>query len=510
MAAHSDFSKQPTLPDLISTETRPAPLPAKIGPYRIESLLSKGGMSYVYLGIHPQTSQPIVIKVLSPKYQTHKEMVQRFLKEAAVISMTNHPNIVKLYGQGVWEKGFYIAIEFIQGISLRQFIQQKSLSEKRALEIILQVAYALCHLHTHGVIHRDIKPENILITESGEVKVIDFGIAQVPGDDLAPQTAKRMMGTPMYMSPEQKENPLHVTVASDIYSLGMIAYELLLGRLSYGSVHLALLSKELRPIIEKALQPDPKLRYQDIVDFITDISHYLKTENRQTSAPEEMTQLIEQTRQLLVPKQPPSWSPADIGFAVHGGATLTGLYVDWFKLPKNCFCFFMSEPQETGVSALLQSSIFRGMVRLAIEHGFRSGKTIAQILGDLNLTLTEDPACKPCRTAALVLSPDTNQLAFVSCGLSSLWHIADGQKQVRVLTTDNELLGAKKNSTVLEIVDNWNSGDTIVFHSFVDAQNPDSWLSEHLLLAPQPLAAQITHHLSTEQTSAVLCIQRVY
>ncbi len=510
MATQPDFSKQPTLPDLTSADTRPPLLPTKIGPYRIESLLSKGGMSYVYLGIHPQTLQPIVIKVLSPKYQTHREMVQRFLKEASVIGMTNHPNIVKLYGQGTWEKGFYLAIEFIQGISLRQFIQQKSLSEKRALEIVLQVAYALCHLHTHGVIHRDIKPENVLITETGEVKVIDFGIAQVEGDDVVPQAKKRMMGTPMYMSPEQKENPLNVSYASDIYSLGMIAYELLLGRLSYGIVHLALLPKDLRPIIEKALKPDPKERYQDIVDFITDISHYLKTDVKETTAPEEMSHLIEQTRKLLIPKSPPSWSPVDIGLSITGGTTLTGLYLDWFKLPKNRFCFLVAEPQETGVSALLQSSIFRGMARLAVEHGFRTGKTVAQILGDLNHTLAEDPACKPCRVSALVLSPDTNQLAFVSCGYSELWHIPDGDKKVRVLTTENEMLGGKKNGAVLEIVDNWNSGDTLVFHSLVKPQTPDTWLSEYLLLAPQPMAERIGEHFATEQTTAVVCVQRIY
>ena len=171
-----DFHKQTTLPDLHAGEARNYPLPQKIGPYKIESLLDKGGMSLLYLGVHPGTSQPIVVKVLLPKYLKNKEMMGRFLKEAQIIGMTNHPNIVKLYGQGQWEKGLYIAMEFIQGISLRQFIQQKSLSQKRALEIILQVAYALCHLHTHGVIHRDLKPENILITETGEIKVIDFGI----------------------------------------------------------------------------------------------------------------------------------------------------------------------------------------------------------------------------------------------------------------------------------------------------------------------------------------------
>jgi len=220
-----DFHTQKTLPDLHAGQTR-FPIPKQIGPYKIESLLNKGGMSVLFLGAHPETAEPIVIKVLVPKYLKNKEMVNRFLNEAQIIGMASHPNIVRLYGQGEWEKGLYIAMEFIRGISLRQFIQKKSLSNKRALEIVLQVAYALSHLHTHGVIHRDLKPENILITESGDIKVIDFGIAQLQGTVGAERITqrKRMMGTPVYRSPEQKENPSHDSFSSDRYSLGIIMY----------------------------------------------------------------------------------------------------------------------------------------------------------------------------------------------------------------------------------------------------------------------------------------------
>ena len=106
-------------------------------------------------------------------------MVKRFLAEAKIIAIADHPNIVRLHQSGRWEEGLYIAMEYVQGISLRQYLQKVPLSIKRALEIILEIAYALCHLHTHHVIHRDLKPENILITQEGKVKVIDFGIAQL-------------------------------------------------------------------------------------------------------------------------------------------------------------------------------------------------------------------------------------------------------------------------------------------------------------------------------------------
>ena len=363
-----DFYKQKTHPDL-TTDISSVPLPRKIGPYRIESLLSKGGMSYLYLGLKPGSNQRIVIKILPPQYFSNKEMVSRFLNEAQIIGMTDHPNIVKLYGQGTWEKGLYIAMEFIQGVSLRQFIQQKSLSQRRALEIVLQVAYALCHLHTHGVIHRDLKPENILITESGEVKVIDFGIAQLHGEEPPIKTAHQVMGTPVYMSPEQKENHWSVTSSSDIFSLGVIAYELILGRLSHGIIHTSLLPIGLRTIIEKALKASPKDRYQDIVDLITDISHYLKAlggekEKTEERSSEDMLDLIQHTRKILIPEKTPRWSQVDIGLAVQQGISLAGFYLDFFKLPENRLCVVMAESKEGGMTSLLHTAILRGMIRI--------------------------------------------------------------------------------------------------------------------------------------------------
>jgi hypothetical protein len=524
---HEDFHKQKTHPDLTSGDARPHPTPNRIGPYKIESLLSKGGMSYLYLGLHPSTSQPIVVKVLSPKYLKNKEISNRFLKEAQIIGMTNHPNIVRLYGQGSWEKGLYIAMEFIQGVSLRQFIQQKSLSHRRALEIILQVAYALCHLHTHGVIHRDLKPENILITESGEIKVIDFGIAQLHDEEALERIThtKGMMGTPVYMSPEQKENPHSVSYASDIYSLGIIAYELLLGRLSHGVIHLALLGKSLRTIIDKALKADLKERYQDIVDFITDVSHYLKTlggheQETTEEVSDEVLNMVQKGRQILIPKKIPRWPHVEFGLAVQEGMSLSGLYLDFFSLPENRFCIVLAEPLETTSSTLLTCSILRGMVRMAITHAFHNGKKDAhpiKMLSALNSALFEDPMQQKFSLVLLLLSPERDQLSFVSCSYSSLWHIPEGSKKVRLLSTPNPPLGADSNATLLETADNWNSGDTLILHSHLKHEESHAaWLTDHLLLSPQPLAERVLHHLAAQRptpakrASAVLSLHRLF
>jgi serine/threonine protein kinase len=225
----STFSKQATLPDLASGSL-PRGLIRKIGPYKIQSLLNKGGMSILYLGTHPSLTKPLAIKVLYAHCLNSQEHIQRFFKEAEIISMTNHPNIIQLYGQGQSEHGLYIAMEFIQGVSLNQFITHQSFSLQKTIDILLQLSYALYHLHAHGIIHRDIKPENILMTETGQIKLIDFGIAQLINESRT--RSSTIMGTPDYMSPEQKNNPQNVTYATDFYSLGILALELLLGKQS--------------------------------------------------------------------------------------------------------------------------------------------------------------------------------------------------------------------------------------------------------------------------------------
>ncbi|PIS02137.1 MAG: serine/threonine protein kinase, partial [Chlamydiae bacterium CG10_big_fil_rev_8_21_14_0_10_42_34] len=498
---NDDFHKQITLPDLHAGQTR-YPLPQKIGPYKIESLLNKGGMSVLYLGTHPETLHPIVVKVLLPKYFKNKEMASRFLNEAQIIGMTNHPNIVRLYGQGEWEKGLYIAMEFIQGISLRQFIQQKSLSHKRALEIIIQVAYALCHLHTHGVIHRDLKPENILITENGDIKVIDFGIAQLQSgmEKQRITQKKRLMGTPIYMSPEQKENPSNVSYASDIYSLGIIAYELILGRLSHGVIHLSLLSRHLRAIIEKALRANPKERYQDIVDFITDISQYIRNmkeepHEKEEEVSDEILNMLQHTRSILIPKKSPEWPQIEVGIAVHEGLSLSGLYLDFFHLPKNRYCIVIAEPLQSGVASLLHTATLRGYVRMAVLQDMHPLK----MLQLLNQTLNRDPIEQKFGLSLLMLSPDQDQLSFVSCSYSDLWHLPESSKKVRALATPNPALGQDLGTTLLETVDNFGSGDTLVLCSMGVASKEDpSWLSDHALLAPQYQSEKILENLTSQ------------
>lgn len=495
MKSDEDFHKQTTLPDLHAGQTR-YPLPQKIGPYKIESLLNKGGMSLLYLGIDPHSAEPIAVKILLPKYLKNKEIVSRFLKEAQIIGMTSHPNIVRLYGSGNWEKGLYIAMEFIRGISLRQFILKKSLSRKRALEIILQVAYALCHLHTHGVIHRDLKPENILITESGDIKVVDFGIAQLHGEEERITQRKKWMGTPIYMSPEQKENPLHISFASDIYSLGIIAYELILGRLSHGVIHLDLLPAGLRAILEKALKIDPKERYSDIVSFISDISHYLKafSEVEEEGGAEKILQTLQKT--FPFPPKAPSWPQVEIGIAALEG---TSIYLEFFALSENRYGVLLAQPLQTGIASLIQIAALRGAVRMAIQFQKAS---LPEWMHHLNWALAGEPIA----LSALLLNPEKDQLSYLSCQSSPLGHIAEGSAQIRTIATSNPALGQDKTVTFLETSDNWNVGDTLILGGGdgLAKLNP----ADFMLLTPQTQAEKTL--LLSPNSKAIVTLRRLF
>jgi len=470
--AAEDFHKQSTLPNLTGDD-KPIPHPSHIGPYKIEAPLSKGGMSFLYLGLDPKDHSPIVVKVLSPKYLTHPEMVQQFLKESEIISLTDHPNIIKLKGHGEWESGLYIATEFVQGISLKQFIMQQNFSPKTCIEIVLQVAYALLHLHTHGVIHRDLKPENILITEGGSVKVIDFGIAQLIYDkEIAlPSQRGKFLGTPSYMSPEQKKDPLNVTFATDIYSLGVIAFELLVGKLSFGSIQLSLLPNDLQAIVEKALAPSLNERYQDIVDFITDVSAYLKKEQKRGKGEgiKEVWDHLEESHLKLLPTEVPKWPAFDMGLAKPDRESDLGSYYDFIRFADQTYFIVMGEYMESSVEALSYIGLLKGMIQSLTREYITSADSHFEsitFITALNEMIASHNLPSNFLFQLLYLAPSTNQFSFISCGCGALMHLPLGTKDPRFLANQNPPLGEDLNHGFYETTENWTEGDLLISHSF--------------------------------------------
>jgi eukaryotic-like serine/threonine-protein kinase len=276
--------------------------PEKVSHYRILEKLGKGGMGEVYLAEDMKLGRKIAIKVLSEEFTTNKDRLHRFEQEASAASNLNHPNILTIHEVGVDEGRHYIATEFIDGLTLRHKMAAAQLETPEILDIAVQVGSALEEAHAAGIVHRDIKPDNIMVRRNGYVKVLDFGLAKLtetidrsPSDGEA-QTrvfvhtdAGVVMGTSHYMSPEQARGK-PVDARSDIWSLGVVIYEMIAGRTPFEGetstdVIVAITQKEPPPlarfapdvpaeldwIVMKALRKDRDERYQTVKELITDL-----------------------------------------------------------------------------------------------------------------------------------------------------------------------------------------------------------------------------------------------
>lgn len=465
---------QVTLPQAPRSNT-PIKTPSSIGPYKIDSLLSKGSLSVLYLGIDTATKSTRVIKVLSPALfageddsETLKAVKEQFLKESEILKMSDHPNIVKLYGQGEWEHGLYIAMEFIQGVSLKQFILQKSLSTKRSLEIILQVGYALMHLHSHGIIHRDLKPENILITESGSVKVIDFSIARVLEEQVKGLKGS-LIGTPTYMSPEQKKDPSKATYASDIYSLGIITYELLIGKLCSGKIDLKLVPKRLHQFITKALATSLDQRYQKVEELIADLSILITESHDEAEDSSEFLDLLRDAHNLLLPKELPNWQYHEIGLSITQNPYNLDLYYDFFSLANQMKVILIAKTPFANPTSLVRLSLLKTCFKTVVKPFLESSEETFEptaIASTLNEMCHYD-SCKPrLAFAMLTLDPHSESFSFINFGFHSLWLLPGESNTPHILSNELPLLGQTIDLDILEMQDRWSEGDVLLLHTF--------------------------------------------
>lgn len=242
-------------------------------------LVGQGGMGAVYKARQKQLDRMIALKILPDDRAVSEAFPERFMREARSLAKLNHPNIVTVYDFGHTESGlYYFLMEFVEGTNLRNVIEAGNLSPGEALAIIPQICDALQYAHQEGIVHRDIKPENILIDKKGRVKIADFGIAKLldsPDDQFTLTQAGHKMGTPHYMAPEQIEHPHQVDHRADIYSLGVVFYEMLTGELPLGKfekpsqkVHIDI---RLDDVVLRTLEKEPNRRYQHVSEVKTEV-----------------------------------------------------------------------------------------------------------------------------------------------------------------------------------------------------------------------------------------------
>src|SRR5262245_25318187 len=262
-----------------------------IGPYKLLQQIGEGGFGIVFLAEQERpVKRRVALKVIKPGMDT-RQVITRFEAERQALAMMDHPNIAKVHDGGVTENGRpYFVMELVQGVPITDYCDQCSLTTKERLELFVTVCQAVQHAHQRGIIHRDVKPTNVLVAiQDGQPapKIIDFGVAKAVGQRLTEHTLTtgfaQMVGSPLYMSPEQAElSPLGVDTRSDIYSLGVLLYELLAGATPFdkGRLHAASYD-ELRRIIREEEPPRPSAR---ISTFAADLATTV-AERRRTVAP---------------------------------------------------------------------------------------------------------------------------------------------------------------------------------------------------------------------------------
>ena len=252
------------------------------GRYKLLGRVGSGGMADVWCAEDSMLNRRVALKFLHERFAQDEQFVERFRREASSAAGLQHPNVVGVFDRGTYDGTHYIAMEFVEGASLKDLIE-RGLSVGEAVEIVRQVLAGARYAHSHGIVHRDLKPQNVLVDAEGRARVTDFGIARAGASEIT-QTGS-VLGTAQYLSPEQAQG-LPVTAASDIYSIGVLLYEALTGQVPFEAdspvtVALKQVSERPRPpselnpqvsraldaVVLKALAKDPANRFVSAEEF---------------------------------------------------------------------------------------------------------------------------------------------------------------------------------------------------------------------------------------------------
>jgi len=275
---------QPTEGEVPATATSEIPslerISAAFPQLEILELIGRGGMGFVFKARQPHLDRFVALKLLPDKLAGDAKFAERFNREGRVLARLNHPNIVSVFDFGQTGGFYYLLMECVDGVNLRQAMRTGRFSPGEALAIVPKICEALQYAHEQGILHRDIKPENILLDTRGRVKIADFGIAKLVGEDRSnvnlTQTGAAL-GTPHYMAPEQLEKPTDVDHRADIYSLGVVFYEMLTGELPLGRFAppsaRTPVNATVDEVVLRTLEKDRELRFQSAGEMKTEVEH---------------------------------------------------------------------------------------------------------------------------------------------------------------------------------------------------------------------------------------------
>jgi serine/threonine protein kinase len=272
------------------------PKPSDLAPLfpqlELLDLVGHGGMGAVYKARQKGLDRLVALKILPPEVGRDPKFADRFTREAKALARLNHPHIVTVHDVGRAGDYYFFVMEYVDGLNLREAIRAGRLSPQEAMAIVPQICDALQYAHDEGIVHRDIKPENILIDKKGRVKIADFGLAKLLRrgvDDLSLTQDRQVMGTPRYMAPEQMQGSAEVDHRVDIYSLGVVFYEMLTGELPMGRFALpsqkVQVDVRLDEVVLRALDAEPQRRYQQASEVKTSVETIAASPRRPAAPP---------------------------------------------------------------------------------------------------------------------------------------------------------------------------------------------------------------------------------
>ncbi len=298
----------------------------RVGPYRLEEILGQGGMATVWKAYHTALDRYVAIKVLHPAFKDDQTFLTRFDREAKIVAKLVHPHIVPVYDFDRYEEMPYLVMRYVEGETLKAILKEGPLTLERVMEILRPVGEALAYAHSQGVLHMDIKPSNIIETPQGEVLLTDFGLARIMGEADLIFSRDMMVGTPQYISPEQARGE-ELDVRTDIYSLGVILFEMVAGRVPFDGdtphaiIHHHLYSPlpspsqfrsglppKVEEVIVKALAKGREERYQSVGEMMVALGVTTPLE----SFPRPAIPSVEAPRAKARPRFP--WLLLSLGF----------------------------------------------------------------------------------------------------------------------------------------------------------------------------------------------------
>jgi serine/threonine-protein kinase PpkA len=283
--------------------------------FKIKKELGAGGMAKVFMAVESKLDRPVALKVLSPVLADNPRITKRFVKEAKTAAHLQHSNIVSIYDVGKHESYYYIAMEYLSGSLKEKINNNKSLNPREALVIVREVAKALAYAHNKGFVHRDIKPDNIMFRKDGVVVLVDFGIVKAVNESEQSKLTRTGMsiGTPQYMSPEQIKAE-KIDGRSDIYSMGIVLYEMLTGEAPFKADSVITLAlkhtgepvpslpnrlSDFQPLLDKMLAKKPKERVRNaegLIRLIDALDHKLKDKTQRVNLPDTAPEFKKKSR----------------------------------------------------------------------------------------------------------------------------------------------------------------------------------------------------------------------